>query len=116
MAAYVGSWVFGDTLKALQVTIKTLANAAFDLTGYTVTLEGHLPGEQAITLTKAGTVTDAAGGVCTFVGFTTGLQPANAGERDRYLCLIKLVSGGTTTYAGLGPEGEPFALSIARWP
>lgn len=122
MGVHVGTWIYSDTLKSLDFTIKNPDGTAFNLTDYTVAAEVKVPGATALAATVTGTVVTALSGLGrVFLGATAALQPAAAGGVVQYEAFIKCTKGAdvtaNVTYAGKGTDGgEPISFTVRRWP
>ena len=118
MGVHVGTWIYSDTLKALDFTIENPDGTAFNLTDYTVAAEIKVPGATALTATVTGAVLVGASGTGrVFLGATVALMPAAAGEKVQYEFFIKGTKGDDVTYFGKGPDGgEPCSFVLRRWP
>ncbi len=120
MGVHVGTWVYSDTLKALDIAIKKADGTAFDLTNYAagIAVQVKSMSGSAVLATITGSVVGTAtlGNARVYLGATAALQPATADAVVQYRGMVKLTYGTDATFAGKGEDGgEPFTFSVFRW-
>jgi len=89
---------------SVAFTVTDSADAAYDLTGYTVTLKTWSPGVSGtIVVTGTCTITDAAGGLCSYA--LTGTDFTTVG---RWMAELEL------TKTGHIESTEPFSITVTE--
>lgn len=111
MAKYVGTWIYGDTIKPLVYTVKNVDGTARDLTAAVVTLEGRSHNDVSLQINVGGTVdpdqVGAGKGKVTFTDLTNGLS---IDRRKTFECRVHVDQAGLDGWCG------PFDIVVEVWP
>lgn len=109
----LGEYVSTDALRAFVYECLKLDGTPFDLTGYTVKLQGRSRDWQGSKIDLAGTLTGTpTDGLATFAPIGTSLPLRSGKRRELYVCRVV-----ATRVADSKPTfSDPFALAVAAPP
>lgn len=103
-----GEWVSSDSLRSFEYQALKLDGTPYDLTGYTVRLQGRSQDNAANKIDVAGTVTTPLSGLSEFSPVGTALTLTPGKRREMYRCEIEW----TRTSDSKKVISDPFALAV----
>jgi len=103
-----GEWVSTDSLRSFEYQALKIDGTAYDLTGYTVRLQGRSQDNPANKIDVAGTVTTPLSGLSEFAPVGTALTLTAGKRKEIYRCEIEY----TRTGDGKKVISDPFALAV----